>query len=165
MCGREEVSIYLWLYSLVDLGRIFCFLIYTQSEGLLGRGISPSQGRYLHTGQHKHRINAHRHPCLEWDSNPRPQCSCFNRAATVISRSGCIAPAILNLVTRWGEWPASRSCQFFPGQGGAISCWIRGWVGPRSRRKRDFSLPEIETRFLRHPVRNKVSMSTELSRL
>jgi hypothetical protein len=32
---------------------------YTQSVGLLGRGISPSQGRYLHTEQHKHRINAH----------------------------------------------------------------------------------------------------------
>jgi hypothetical protein len=33
--------------------------------------ISPWQGRSLHTGQHKHRINAHTHryPCLEWDSN------------------------------------------------------------------------------------------------
>jgi hypothetical protein len=27
-----------------------------------------------HTGQHKHRINAHRHPCLKWDSYPRSQC-------------------------------------------------------------------------------------------
>jgi hypothetical protein len=27
-----------------------------------------------HTGQHKHRINAHIHPCFEWDSNPRSQC-------------------------------------------------------------------------------------------
>jgi hypothetical protein len=27
---------------------------FTQSVGLLGRGISPSRGRYLHTGQHKH---------------------------------------------------------------------------------------------------------------
>jgi hypothetical protein len=44
---------------------------YTQSVRLLGRGISPSQGRYLHTEEHKHRINAHRHPCLEWDSKPR----------------------------------------------------------------------------------------------
>jgi hypothetical protein len=35
----------------VDLGRFFSlFLIYT----LLGRGISPSQGRYLHTEKHKH---------------------------------------------------------------------------------------------------------------
>jgi hypothetical protein len=31
----------------------------TQSVGVLGQGISPSQGRYLHTEQHKHRINAH----------------------------------------------------------------------------------------------------------
>jgi hypothetical protein len=32
---------------------------FTQSVGLLGRVTSPSQLRYLHTGQHKHRINAH----------------------------------------------------------------------------------------------------------
>jgi hypothetical protein len=53
---------------------LFSFLTYTQSVGLFERGISPSQGRYLHTEQHKYRINAHRHPCLEWDSNPRSQC-------------------------------------------------------------------------------------------
>jgi hypothetical protein len=35
--------------ALVDLGRFFNFLIYAQSVGLLGRGISPSQDRYLHT--------------------------------------------------------------------------------------------------------------------
>jgi hypothetical protein len=29
-----------------------------QSAELLGRVISPSQGRYIHRGQHKHRINA-----------------------------------------------------------------------------------------------------------
>jgi hypothetical protein len=45
--------------ALVDLGRFFSFLIHTRSVGLFGRGISPSQGRYLHTEQHKHRINAH----------------------------------------------------------------------------------------------------------
>jgi hypothetical protein len=61
------------------LGRFFSSLIYTLSVGLLGRGISPSQGRYLHTGQHKHRINAHRHPCLEWNSNPRSQRSSERR--------------------------------------------------------------------------------------
>jgi hypothetical protein len=60
--------------ALVDLGRFFSFLIYTQSVGLLGRGISQSQGRYLHTEQHNHRIKAHRQPCLEWDSNPLSQC-------------------------------------------------------------------------------------------
>jgi hypothetical protein len=56
-----SVKIYLPTYgstALVYLGRFFSFLIYTQSVGFLGRGISPSQGRYLHTEQHKRRINA-----------------------------------------------------------------------------------------------------------
>jgi hypothetical protein len=43
------VITYLWLYSsLLDLGRFFSFLIYTQSVGILERGITPLQGRYLH---------------------------------------------------------------------------------------------------------------------
>jgi hypothetical protein len=54
---------------------------------LRGRVISPSQGRYLTQSQNKHR-----HPCLEWDSNPRYQHSSerkqfmpyLYRAATVI---------------------------------------------------------------------------------
>jgi hypothetical protein len=55
---------------------LFQFLtLYTQSIVLLGRGISPSQGPYLHREQHRHRINAHRHPCLEWDSTLPSQCS------------------------------------------------------------------------------------------
>jgi hypothetical protein len=56
----------------VGLWPPFQFLdLLTQSVGLLGRGISPSQGRYMHTGQNKHRINAHRHPCVKWNSYPR----------------------------------------------------------------------------------------------
>jgi hypothetical protein len=47
------MSLYLWLYSPLELCRFFSFLIYIHSIGLLGRGISQSQGRYLHTGQHK----------------------------------------------------------------------------------------------------------------
>jgi hypothetical protein len=39
--------------ALVGLGRFFSSLIYKQSVGLLGRRISRSQGRYLHTEQHK----------------------------------------------------------------------------------------------------------------
>jgi hypothetical protein len=53
----------------------FSFLIPRQSVGLLGRRINPSQGPHLH----RHRINAHRHPCLEWDSNPRTQYSSERR--------------------------------------------------------------------------------------
>jgi hypothetical protein len=57
---------YLSIYgptALVDLDRFFNALIYTQKVGRLERGISPSQGPYLHTEQHKHRINALRHQC------------------------------------------------------------------------------------------------------
>jgi hypothetical protein len=39
-------------------------ITFTQSVGLLGRVISPSQGRYLHAGQHKQNKRTHRHPCL-----------------------------------------------------------------------------------------------------
>jgi hypothetical protein len=37
---------------LLGPGLFFGFVIsYIQTVGLLGRGISPSQGRYIHTGQ------------------------------------------------------------------------------------------------------------------
>jgi hypothetical protein len=51
----------LWLYSpLLVPGLFFSFvIILTQTVGLLELVTSPSQGRYLHTGQHKHRTNAH----------------------------------------------------------------------------------------------------------
>jgi hypothetical protein len=56
------IFIYLYIYgstALVDLGRFFSFLTYTQSLGMFGWGISPLQGRYLHTEQHKHRKKTH----------------------------------------------------------------------------------------------------------
>jgi hypothetical protein len=37
----------------------FCFMIILQTVGQLGRVISSSQGLYLNTGQHKHRINTY----------------------------------------------------------------------------------------------------------
>jgi hypothetical protein len=50
----------LWFYTpLLVLGSFSVSWSCTESLGLLGRSISPSQGRYLHTEQHKHRINAH----------------------------------------------------------------------------------------------------------
>jgi hypothetical protein len=47
------------------------FLNLRHSVRLLGRVISPSQGRSA--TYHEHRINTNRHLCLEWDSNPRSQ--------------------------------------------------------------------------------------------
>jgi hypothetical protein len=55
----------LWpLFQFLD----FC----THSVGLLELGISPSQCRYVHTGQHKHRTNAHKYPCLKRDRTHDP---------------------------------------------------------------------------------------------
>jgi hypothetical protein len=59
LSGKHSV-IHQWLYC-------FCWALassslsqsFTRTVGLLGRVIRPPQGRYLHTGQHKHRINAH----------------------------------------------------------------------------------------------------------
>jgi hypothetical protein len=55
--------IHQWLYSpLLGPDLFFSFVIFfTQTIGLLGRVISPSQGRYRHTWQQKHKINAHTH--------------------------------------------------------------------------------------------------------
>jgi hypothetical protein len=56
----DSYFIHQWLYSPLLGPGLFSFVIFfTQTVGLLGRVISPSQGRYLHTGQHKHRVNAH----------------------------------------------------------------------------------------------------------
>jgi hypothetical protein len=53
------------------------FDLFTQSVGPLGRGISQSKGRCLHTGQFNHRINTQRHPWFE------PTIPVFERAKTV----------------------------------------------------------------------------------
>jgi hypothetical protein len=79
---------YLSLYgsaALVDLGRFFSFLIYTQSVGLLGRGNSTSEGCYLHIGRHKHRINAQTSmPQVGFE----PTLRVFERAQTVYALDG-----------------------------------------------------------------------------
>jgi hypothetical protein len=69
----------LWLYNPLDLGRFFSFLI------LYTAGKTPwvgdqSVARQLPTHRTTQTQNkAHRHPCLDWDSNPRPQCSSGRR--------------------------------------------------------------------------------------
>jgi hypothetical protein len=53
----------------------------THSIGLLGRGIRPSRILYLQTGKDKHRIHAHKRPCLQCDFEPT--ISVLERAKTV----------------------------------------------------------------------------------
>jgi hypothetical protein len=59
---RKYTFFFHWLYS--PFGPcllLFSFMIILQMVGLLGWVISPSQGLYLNTGQHKHIINAYTH--------------------------------------------------------------------------------------------------------
>jgi hypothetical protein len=50
VAGNISRTIYLFIYGSTAL----CWSLAAFLVGLLGRGISPSQDRYLHTGQHKH---------------------------------------------------------------------------------------------------------------
>jgi hypothetical protein len=63
-------------------------------------GISPPQGRYLLTEQNKHRINAHRHICLEWVSNSRSQCL-SGRRQFVLQTARPLWSASLQLTYYW----------------------------------------------------------------
>jgi hypothetical protein len=58
---------------------LFQFLnpIHSRYDSLDGGSASRKAATY--TWQHKHRINAHRDTCLEWDSNPLSQCSSRRR--------------------------------------------------------------------------------------
>jgi hypothetical protein len=60
---------------------------FSQTVGLLGRVISPSQGHYLNTGQHKHRITSYIHQTFELTipaSERAKTVHALGRAATVI---------------------------------------------------------------------------------
>jgi hypothetical protein len=77
---------------------------------------------------HTHRINAHRHPCLEWDSNPRSQrpnerTQFMPQTARSLSSAINIhvewkynCPYFLALVLVGGEWSASNATRLPPGK-------------------------------------------------
>jgi hypothetical protein len=63
----------------VGPGRFFSLLIYLQLVGLIGRVISSSEGLYLNTVQHKHRIDVCTHQILGFE----PTIPASERAKTV----------------------------------------------------------------------------------
>jgi hypothetical protein len=90
-----------WIYlsmALQPLWTMAAFSVsysYRHLVGLLGRGISPSQGHHLHT----------EHPCLECDSNPRSQCSRERSQLNVPDREVAVIGRCIyirtNTVTTW----------------------------------------------------------------
>jgi hypothetical protein len=72
---KRWIHLHLRLYSpLLDLGRFYSSLIFYTVGRTPWTGDRPVARPLMHTGEHKHRINAQRHPCLKWDSNPWSQC-------------------------------------------------------------------------------------------
>jgi hypothetical protein len=103
--------------------------------GIPWTGISPFQGRYLHTGQYKHRMYAHRYPCLEWDSKPQPP---------YVYARGKFGHPLIELLLRkvgytwcdvtwfvewtgsrwlWGRWPSDAAIS-------VIRIWLSGLAIP-----------------------------------
>jgi hypothetical protein len=107
---------------LLDLGRFYRFLILYTVVGLVGRGISPSQGLYLHTEKHKHRIN--RLHALGWirshDSSVRgsEDSSCLRRR---FHRDQLwFIATLLNFFFNsglWGYWHCGHSWPIVPASG------------------------------------------------
>jgi hypothetical protein len=106
--------------STAPLGPGFCFLSFMailQTVGLLRRAISSSQGLYLNTGQHKHRINTYTHQTFIPWMGFEPTIPAFKRAKTVqaLDRSATV----------------TGLHHFTPGKIAHDSHWIRGWVSRR----------------------------------
>jgi hypothetical protein len=78
VCLSVCLSVYGSTALLLDFGCFFSFLILYTVGRTSWTGDSPPQSRYL-LWQQKHRINAHRHPYLQWVSNQRSQCSSERR--------------------------------------------------------------------------------------
>jgi hypothetical protein len=135
--SNPEVSIYLSVYG----SAVLCWTLatfsnsssYRDAVGLLGRSISPSQGRYIHTEQHKHSINAPRHPCPEWDSNPRSHRSNKRRQFSPRPCSHCDRPnpelallfqAIMQAEANMGttRWMSCILTECFAEFTGVLSC-------------------------------------------
>jgi hypothetical protein len=76
--------------------------LFTQSVGLLGQGIIPSQGHYLHREQHKRGINAHTdiHP-LNWIRTHDPSVWAGEDSSCLRPRGHCdrLPCVYLNIIT------------------------------------------------------------------
>jgi hypothetical protein len=105
------VFIHEWLYSpLLGPGLFLNVVVFfTHTIGLLERVIRPSQGRYIQTWQHKHRINAQ--TSMSWVGF-EPMIPAFERAKTVhaLDRAATVIGRLVVLlyVNRKCTWPVTN---------------------------------------------------------
>jgi hypothetical protein len=73
---HPSIHLSMALQLFVGPWRLFSFLIFYTVGRIPWTGDQPvARPLSAYTGQHEHKINAHRHQCLEWDMNPRSQCT------------------------------------------------------------------------------------------
>jgi hypothetical protein len=96
VCKTQYSFIHQWLYSpLLGPGCFFRFVTLHRVGKTPWTGDQPV-ARPLPTQRiAQHRINEHRHPCLEQDLNPRPQCSRGENSSYVRPRGHCDRHKIL----------------------------------------------------------------------
>jgi hypothetical protein len=118
----------------------FNFLIW----GLLRRVISPSQGRCLHTGQHKHRINVYTDiHVLIWIRTHDPRVRASKGSWCLRPRGHCDRHSDINETTKgtrpfWRRWKNPRAMENWNNRRRGVAKWLRPIVltrlsGPRSR--------------------------------
>jgi hypothetical protein len=108
--NASDVHFFQWLFQPIqDPGLLFSSVIILQTVGLFGRVISPSQGRYLNTGQHKHRINAYTHQTsMPWVGF-EPTIPATKRVKTVhaLDRAATVT-GLLTYIILFKSWPRHR---------------------------------------------------------
>jgi hypothetical protein len=84
---------------------------FSQTVGLIGRVISPSQGLYLNTGQRKHRINSYTHQTsMPWvELEPTIPASERTKTVHALDRAATVTALFFTLSQKFlGIWWSSR---------------------------------------------------------
>jgi hypothetical protein len=91
MSFTKFTNLYLWLYSpFLDFGRLFSFLILYAVDRTPWTGDNPfARPLPTHRRTQTQKKRTHSHPCFEWDSNPRPQCSVNEDSSSLTPRGHC----------------------------------------------------------------------------
>jgi hypothetical protein len=103
-CMNFISFIHQWLYSfLLDPGLSFSFVIFFYAEGRTHwTGDQPvTRPLPTHRTTQTHNKCTHRHPCLEWDSNPRFQSSRSKNSSYLRPRGHCDRLCELQLTHRY----------------------------------------------------------------
>jgi hypothetical protein len=150
------------LYSPFGPWPLFSFLIYSQSVGLLGRVISPSQGLYLYTGHHKHRINTYTHQISMLWVGFEPTITASEPAKTVhdLDRSATVTGSGLRIENRIHKCTAREGLILSRNRGVFVDgVWIGYWIYWHNSELQEITTPSLISTFYKSLAHAKSSQS------